>query len=116
MIHRIVAAALLLGLALTAGPAKASPFNADGTYFATLCSSNALSHRELCQAYVVTISYGAVFNRVEGYRACPPNYSLGWRHVAEKVKAWAYDHPELWDMPLVPFVARGLPRIFPCWG
>jgi hypothetical protein len=116
MIHRILAVAMLLGLALTAEPAKASPFNADGTYFATLCSSNAPSHQDLCQAYVVTISYGAVFNRVEGYRACPPNYSLGWRHVAEKIKAWAYEHTELWDMPLVPFVAQGLSKVFPCWG
>ena len=49
MIHRIVAVVMLLGLALTTGPAKASPFNADGAYFATLCSSNALSHQDLCQ-------------------------------------------------------------------
>ena len=116
MIHRIVALAMFLGLALTAGSAKASPFNADGTYFATLCSSNALSHRELCQAYVVTISYGTVFNRVEGYRACPPNDTLGWQLVAEKVKSWAYNHRELWHLPLVPFVARGLSKVFPCWG
>ena len=116
MIHRIVSAAMISGLGLLAGPAKASPFNADGTYFATLCSSNALSHRELCQAYVVTISYGAVFNRVEGFRACPPNYSVGWRHVAHEVKSWADAHPELWHLPLVPFVSQGLSELFPCWG
>jgi hypothetical protein len=116
MIHRSFVAAMLLGLVLTNGPATASPFNADGTYFTTLCSSNALSHRELCQSYVVTISYAAVFNRVEGYRACPPNDSLGWLHVAEQVKSWAYAHPEFWDMPLVPFVAKGLSKVFPCWG
>ena len=116
MILRMVALAMLLGVVLTAGPAKASPFNADGTYFTPLCSSNALSHRDLCQAYVVTISYGTVFNRVEGYRACPPNDSLGWQHVAEKIKSWAYNHPELWHLPLVPFVARGLSKVFPCWG
>jgi hypothetical protein len=116
MIHRILTVAMLLGLALMTGPAKASPALLDGTYFTTICSSNAASHLDLCQAYVVTISYGTIYSRIAGYRACPPNYSMGWRHVAHEVKSWAYAHPELWHVPLVPFVARGLSKIFPCWG
>ena len=36
--------------------------------------------------------------------------------MIEKIKAWAYENTELWDMPLVPFVARGLSKVFPCWG
>ena len=116
MMYRSLAITIFLVLAAMAGPSKATPFNADGTYFATICSSNALSHRELCHAYVVTISYGTVYNRVEGYRACPPNYSLGWRHVAEKVKDWAYERQERWHLPLVPFVAEGLSETFPCPG
>jgi hypothetical protein len=110
----LAAGALLLGSAPAGASTRPGGNIYDGEYMAMICSSNADTHRSTCTAYVVTVAHAMSYNRIEGFRACVPNFSGTWAGLTASVVQWLERNRDSWGLSTVGVIAAALSESYPC--